>query len=225
MTEYESYLSAEWRRYLAEPIRFVEAEQLMRAAPGTRVLDVGCGAGQELLPFVRADWTCFGVDLSAEAGDIGKTLFRTQTERRVPAFLRASAESLPFPRDSFDVVICRVALPYTHNRAALREICRVMRRDGLLKIKIHAAGYYLEKAWSGVRQGEGRSVIHAMRVLLNGFLFSLTGRQPRNRVLGTETYMSSGMLARMLLNGGIRIEREAPDSSERTPAFWGRKLA
>ncbi len=51
-SSYNDYLMVEWEKFKAEPQR---GEALLKATENIevrRVLDIGCGAGQEMLPFV-----------------------------------------------------------------------------------------------------------------------------------------------------------------------------
>jgi len=94
---------------------------------GTRVLDIGCGAG-EFVAFVAAQGaTVAGTDISAAALDIAR--------QRVPAgeFHVASAESiLPFPNGSFDVVVCLGVLEHVPTAPTLvAEARRVLTSAGL----------------------------------------------------------------------------------------------
>lgn len=231
MTEYSDYLRAEWRRYAEEPDRAREVERLLDeiGRPRGRVLDVGCGAGQELLPFVARGWSAVGLDLAAESGACGRRLFAQAGAPGVsPAFVRARAEALPFATAAFDVVVCRIALPYTDNRSAISEMARVLSPGGLLRLKLHAPGYYLRKAWLGLRSGRVRSTAHALRVLANGLWFHLSGRQPRpgprNSSLGSETWLSRAGARRLLAAYGLELAGESGDSSRATPAFLCRRV-
>jgi len=86
--------------------------------PVRRVLDVGCGAGQDLLPFLDETMAlCVGIDVAPGIGQIkgGGSL-----GHRKARFVRATGERMPFANDSFDVVFCRVALPYMDNKKPIR---------------------------------------------------------------------------------------------------------
>lgn len=227
MSDYAEYLQTEWERFFREPKRADETRRLMRdAGSGSgRVLDVGCGAGQELLPFLEQGWTGVGIDLVFEAGVVGQALYRRAGRSGTPAFIHAAAEHLPFATGSFRVVICRVALPYMDNRRAVAEMARVVEPGGLLEIKIHGPRYYWTKAAVGLRSGHLLSFVHASRVLVNGAWFQLAGTQPRNRLCGRETYLTKARLVGLWRDVGVEFVRETASSSKQTPSILGRKTA
>jgi ubiquinone/menaquinone biosynthesis C-methylase UbiE len=185
----------------------------------SRVLDVGCGAGQELRPFAPAGVLCVGVDVAPDVGLLGRKLFAKEQVAHRVVFLRGPAESLPFRSGTFDVAICRLALPYTHNRLALAEMARVLRLGGVLLLKIHNARYYFNKFWRGLLDGKLLSTVHAARVLAAGTLYHLIGHQIRNRVVTHETFQSVHLLTRELNRSGLTIIRKMPDSDASAPSF------
>jgi ubiquinone/menaquinone biosynthesis C-methylase UbiE len=105
------------------------------SAAQRRILHVGCGAGQALIAVGRqsllysslpaGDRAC-GVDVDYRALRLGKRLTNSMN------FVCATAGSLPFSGDAFDVVISRVALPSMNVPVALREFARVLRDGGSL---------------------------------------------------------------------------------------------
>src|SRR3954466_5352534 len=69
---------------------------------GKKVLDVGCGAGTDLMRFARGGAIVTGVDLSSSAIDLARQNFEQQG---VAADLReADGEALPFADETFDFV-------------------------------------------------------------------------------------------------------------------------
>ncbi len=215
--DYAAYLQREWEKYLADPSRPLAS---LAAAPRPgRVLDVGCGAGQELLPFAQAGAGAIGVDVTRESAIVGRRLFERAGHAGRVSFARSGAERLPFASATFDLVICRLALPYTDNRRALREMSRVLKPGGTLLLKIHHAKYYLRKLWHGLRTRSPRSAVHAARVLAAGCLYHLTGRQSRGRLLTGETFQTRRLLTRELQRVGLHITGAMPDSSPEAPAL------
>ena len=90
---------------------------------GKVVLDVGCGSGHLLSSYSKAA-RAIGIDI--DGGVLASAAGRTKHV----TFTCAAAESLPFRDCTFDVVLSRVALPYTNIRKSLSEIRRVLRPGG-----------------------------------------------------------------------------------------------
>ena len=178
--------------------------------PGVRsVLDVGCGAGQTLIasdlgPGVLA----VGVDVDQHALALGRRL----TDHVQLA--GAKGEALPFRDASFDMVICRVALPYMHVPTALAEMARVLRPGGEIWLTLHPASMTLRELAERVWAGDVRAALYRAYVLANGIALHLAGRQfpfP----LGdrrTESFQTAGGMARLLRAAGfVSLERrESP---------------
>ena len=223
-SEYSTYVRGEWQLYVENPARAEASLAVLKNLVVERALDIGCGGGQELIPFVvRCSAFGIGVDVVEEAGRIRRELFSALVEGAPISFVRAAAEALPFQAGSFDVAVCRLALPYTENDRALSEMARVLRPGGMLLLKIHHLYYYLRKMGSGLLAADVRSVIHALRVLASGILYHATNHQPRTRLTGGETFQTRHLLRRKLVALGMFIEGELPDSNHLTPSFVIRK--
>ena len=143
-----------------------------KAAPeGGSVLDVGCGPGTlaRMAARRRSDLTVRGVDPSAE-------MIRYAQEHAAPRaagrleFVRAGAERLPFPDETFDVVVSTMSFQHWHPlRDAVAEVLRVTRPSGrVLLYNVRGAAYEPLRAaarsegWSGT----GRTVRVLSRPLL-----------------------------------------------------------
>lgn len=112
---------------------FEKLHHLLRLIPfeasrGRRVLDVGCGAGTDLVRFARAGAIVTGVDISSSA----IALARQNVEQQgLQADLReADAEHLPFPDESFDLVFAHGVVQYAANGQAVVNECRRVLRPG-----------------------------------------------------------------------------------------------
>jgi SAM-dependent methyltransferase len=92
------------------------------------VLDVGCSAG--LIAREMAKHFAFAVGIDPDDGAIRHAAAELAQTGRL-AFACAAGEAMPFADESFDVVVCNHV--YEHARdpfALMREIARVLRRDG-----------------------------------------------------------------------------------------------
>jgi SAM-dependent methyltransferase len=96
---------------------------------GKRVLDVGCGAGTDLMRFAKAGAIVTGVDISSSAIALARANFEQQGQT---ADLReADGEHLPFADETFDLVFAHGVVQYTPDGAALvRECHRVLAPGG-----------------------------------------------------------------------------------------------
>src|SRR5687767_11067557 len=167
--EYSSYLHTEWELFERHPSRAGASLAAVAGLEVTRVLDVGCGAAQELLPFVTdRDAFAVGIDKSEDAAEVAHTLFASRRMRGRVVFVTADAERLPCRSNSFDVVICRLALPYTANARALSELARVVRSGGLVLLQFHHARFYLNGIARAMKALSPRPVLHNLLVLAAG---------------------------------------------------------
>jgi ubiquinone/menaquinone biosynthesis C-methylase UbiE len=112
--------------------------QRVKPEPGERVLDVACGTGivaRTVAPMVAPGGTVEGLDLSPEMLAVARTTANgTGLQIR---WHEGAAEKLPFPEESFDLVLCQFALMFFTNRStALTEMARVLNESGRLGIAV-----------------------------------------------------------------------------------------
>src|SRR5205814_2375547 len=114
--------------------------KLARVQPGDRALDVCCGTGDIALALARSGAEVVGVDFSQRMLDVAelrmsklqnpKVTISDQelphSELRIPRFICADAQQLPFPNNSFDMVTVGYGLRnLTDWQIGVREMCRV----------------------------------------------------------------------------------------------------
>jgi ubiquinone/menaquinone biosynthesis C-methylase UbiE len=131
---------------------------------GSRVLDVGCGAGQTLIASCPG-CSCVGVDIDMEALNVGRRL------TQVVSFTCADAEKLPFAGNSFDWVLARVSLPFTNIARSLSESHRVLRPNGCLWAVMQRPSLPFRTG----KLREPRFYAFAPYLLFNSVLFNCTG--------------------------------------------------
>ncbi|HWI65657.1 MAG TPA: class I SAM-dependent methyltransferase [Symbiobacteriaceae bacterium] len=103
-----------------------------RIAPGSAILDVGCGTGVNLLEaarwFAPARRLC-GIDISP--GMVAVARAKAEGLGVNAEFRVGDAEHLPYGDGEFDLVICNSVLHWFKDRAAaVREMRRVLRPGG-----------------------------------------------------------------------------------------------
>jgi len=135
----------------ADPLRFIEAlerrgrtrsQQRLRrrflrfipVAPGSAVLEVGCGTGvviRDLLAMVGARGQVVGIDPSRATVKAARLLGRGLPLRSRMALRVARGERLPFRSGRFDVAVAITVILHVADPAAVvAEMARVVRRGG-----------------------------------------------------------------------------------------------
>lgn len=110
---------------------------------GGRLLDVGCGPGMMARPCHERGFAYVGIDISAGMVAEARRRFGEQSGIN---FIVGRMQSLPFQRDSFDVILCMGALEYLATDDAARsvgEMTRVLDEEGLLIASfLNASSFY-----------------------------------------------------------------------------------
>lgn len=100
-----------------------------RILPGTRMLDVGCGAGQITIPAARAGVQATGVDIATNSLEQARA--RATAEGLAVRFDEGDAEVLPYPEGSFDAVVSLVGAMFAPRpERVAAELVRVCRSGG-----------------------------------------------------------------------------------------------
>jgi len=131
--------------FVVQFMAFGQARRLRRKSidaaqikPGERILDVGCGTGDlTLLAKAQAGSTgqIYGIDAAPEMIDVARS--KAARAKAEVDFRVAVIERLPFPAESFDVVLSSLMmhhLPADLKPQALSELRRVIKPGGRLLI-------------------------------------------------------------------------------------------
>jgi SAM-dependent methyltransferase len=114
--------------------RYLEAGALeflarLEIAPGTRMLDAGCGAGQIAIPAAKAGARVTGIDIAANL--IAQARQRAAAARVKVQFDEGDAEDLPYPDASFDLVVSLIGAMFAPRpELVAAELLRVCRSGG-----------------------------------------------------------------------------------------------
>jgi ubiquinone/menaquinone biosynthesis C-methylase UbiE len=110
-------------------------------APGSKLLDIGCGAGQIAIPAARAEVDVTGVDIATNSLEQARN--RATAEGLTVQFDEGDAEQLPYPDASFDTVVSVVGAMFAPRpERVASEMVRVTRPGGrILMVNWTAAGF------------------------------------------------------------------------------------
>lgn len=135
-----------------------------------RVLDLGCGSGQDLVSWgVTASDEVTGLDIDESRLALARERFPKRT------YLQGMGESLPFANESFDRVISSVALPYMNIQKALTEIHRVLVSEGSLSLSLHLPGFTVYELLHHAIP-RAKATLFRLYVMANGTWFHWSGR-------------------------------------------------
>jgi len=137
---YSGNAAENYERFFVPAIGGPVAEDLIEAAqliPGERVLDVGCGTGvvtRRAAEKVTSLGEVAGLDVNSSMLAVAREV----TPKGIAIdWYEASAEAIPLPDDSFDVVLCQMCLQFIPRRlSALREMRRVLEPGGRLVLNV-----------------------------------------------------------------------------------------
>ena len=211
LTNYEKRDAAS-RFLLYESVKYLKIE---------RVLDVGCGAGQELFPFLeKTNAFCVGIDIASEIGKITNAIFSNKEFSGRAKFARSKGESLPFSDESFDVVLCRVALPYMNNKRTIAEVARILKPEGVFLLKTHAPPFYSAMLKERIKTLNPKQIAYPLICVAGSVFHLLSGKQLQNGFWkGKEIFQTRGFLEREFAKNGLEITGELADTNPLSPSF------
>lgn len=107
----------------------LEFLERLKIPPGTRMLDLACGAGQIAIPAAKAGVAVTGIDIAANLIDEARQ--RAAAEGVPVRFEEADCEELPFPDESFDLVVSLIGAMFAPRPdRVVTEMLRVCRHGG-----------------------------------------------------------------------------------------------
>jgi ubiquinone/menaquinone biosynthesis C-methylase UbiE len=134
---------------LVSRMRFALEMLQARVAPGSKVLDVGCGAGQLAGELMRRGYEAWGMDISE-----AMVAFARQQYHR-DRFQAGDIERMDYADNTFDAVTCLGVLEYlSRDEPALREMWRILKPGGWAVITTPSAicpFYYMDAAYEKFR--------------------------------------------------------------------------
>ena len=201
--------------------------ELDRKPEAVRILDVGCGSGDSLREELElrlgelgsaSQIEMVGIDIDEQVLAQGRVAYPQFS------FICAKGEKLPFPDESFDAVISRVAMPYMDVPVALREIRRVLKTGGELRIKLHPLSFTLSELGAELHSGSVKSrvqnLVYRFYVVVNGMALHFAGfnfRFPLARRRCESFQTKSGMRRALVAAGFVQIDISCWETEIRRP--------
>ena len=112
----------------------------------------------------------------------------------------------PSPSNTFNLVYSRVSLPYTNIPKVLREIRRVLRKDGRIWLTLHgramAARYFRE----AIQSRSIKRLIHVIYILMNGYLLKYLGLVIPFINGSYESWQDPAAMKRLLIRNGFSAD-------------------
>ncbi|MCM8786155.1 MAG: class I SAM-dependent methyltransferase [Candidatus Omnitrophica bacterium] len=150
--------------YLKKRVNFIKKIYSNRDC---KILDVGCGTGALISLLNKEGYNVWGIDNSENMVKIAN--------KRIPGkIIKGDMLNLPFPSESFDLVISVVSLHHLGNlnkvKTAIKEMARVTKKSGIILIWEHNPNnlywYFLMKR---VPQDTGDEKLIPARIILKEF--------------------------------------------------------
>lgn len=167
--------------------------------PGETVLDIGCGTGiaaRYAAEKTNGTGRIIGVDINAGMLSVAKSL--TSATGKHIEWHESSAEKLPFPDHSFEVILCAQCLQFIkHRDAALREMQRVLKPEGRLAISL----------WCDIAENPYFSV-------LVGAISDYIGKEISTGLSAAFQLSAANDIRNLLTQNGFSLQQIAPQQLE-----------
>lgn len=144
-------------------------------AEGKRVLDAGCGTGYGSAELAQSASEVTGVDIAAEAIEYAMTNYPMAGLH----FIKSSCTAVPFPANSFDLVVAFEVIEHLMDyRAFLDECARLLTHEGLFIVSSPNKRYY-----AATRAASGPNQFHEHEFEAEEFVRELERAFPNVRLL------------------------------------------
>ena len=162
-----------------------------------RVLDLGCGSGRDLRGWgLSVSDKITGLDIDRACLSHAKARFCGRL------YVQGAGECLPFQDESFERIICSVALPYMDISKALAEACRTLVPGGRLSVSLHPPSFTINELLHDALP-KPIPTIFRLYVFANGLFFHVTGRTLGFLTGRTESFQTQGGMRIALKRAGF----------------------
>lgn len=197
------------------------------AFPEARVLEVATGPGHVAFGFAACDQVV-GLDLTSAPLGIAEETKRERGVNNVH-FQKGDAENLPFKKNSFDIVVCRLAFHHFEDPSrVLQQMARVCRPNGTVAVADLVVSEHSERGTYQNRFERLRDPSHVRALSLSDLLslFTETGVEVTDvftdeLVQEVEQWLSNAQTPdARAVEARDMIERDASEDLSGTHPFW-----
>jgi ubiquinone/menaquinone biosynthesis C-methylase UbiE len=188
------------------------AETVVAGLPlGARVLEVACGPGYLAIEIARRGvFRVSGLDISETFVRIARE--NARADGVAVDFQRGQAAALPYPDESFDVVVCRAALKnFTDPLGALDEMHRVLvpgGRASVFDLRKEATREEIEAEVDGMRLSRVNALL--TKWIFRSTLLKNAYTEEAVRHLAEQSRFGRGVLRRDGIGFELRLTRAVP---------------
>jgi ubiquinone/menaquinone biosynthesis C-methylase UbiE len=171
---YDAWFEQSNHRYCLD-LELKLMEDLVAPQKGQRILDIGCGTGMSLAPFLDQGLSLTGIDPSPYMLDKAATRLGSRVDLH-----RGPAEDLPFDDNAFDTALLFTSLEFTDRPAkAIEEACRVAKDQVVIGVLNRYAPLNMVRRFKGFFFPNIYNHAHFFSVWeLKRMLSSILGRVP-----------------------------------------------
>jgi SAM-dependent methyltransferase len=166
-----------------------------------RVLDLGCGVGQWLIPLSHHNKKVVGIDPCFKSVFLAKENLNKYKVYN-SSLVKAQAETLPFKDNSFDSVFCYGVLMFTREFIAFEEIVRILKKDGRVLLAIDGPGYFLKNIIDGMKYSHSDSIKLGLIALGN----TLFGKYLLKRTNNLASFFTYAEIRSLFHKYGLKIQ-------------------
>jgi SAM-dependent methyltransferase len=152
-----------WHLSKRKAVIFLLQKYYQKTSSTLTILDIGCGTGKNMEAFSKFGHV-YGIDNSSYAIAFCR-------KRKLKSVRLASAQKLPFHKNTFDVITILDVLEHIDDKTIMKEIARVLKPNGIVIITVPAY-QWLWSTWDEILGHQRRYTTTSLQKLLQNEGFS-----------------------------------------------------